>query len=349
MLERLILGASVVLFGAASAFACRFNVRDVGFVDLGSNAYKFYCVVSPDTPPTTVTSIRQIATAAFPDVNTEPEVVELGESIYPAIAAYYKSAGEPETPVGVLVSAAEGDSPLAIPLVKDNDSLDESLWSAMESTFESPLRDQVIENAIGHFGVMLLVEGDDDAENQRVKMIANAIIEGVAGSLDKLEKAIDKPPVLVSLPKSEAAAENVFLWSLGMDPDSERASVAVLYGRGRTIGSVLSGDEITEPKLFKVVATIGLNCECGLDRSWMQGKMIPMKWGAALQSRVAELLGFDAEDPKIKMEMSQILSKSGTGNSYGNSYGSGNGSGNGSGRQRAGEGQNLDTFLANYA
>jgi hypothetical protein len=323
-----------MLLGTISASACRFNVRDVGFVDLGSNPYKFYCVVSPDTAPETVTSIKQIATAAFLDVNIETEIVELGDSIDPAVAAYYKEAGEPQPPIGILVPA-DGDSPLTVPLIVENESLDESLWSAMESTFESPVRDQITEKAIEHFGVILLVEGNDAAENKRSKETANAIIQRIEGSLDQLEKAIDKPPVLVSLTKSDAAAESVFLWSLGIEPSAAGANIAVLYGRGRTIGSVLSGEDISEQKLFQVVATIGLDCECGLDRSWMQGKMLPLKWGSSFQARVAEVLGFDAEDPRIKMEMSQILSKSGTGN--------------GSGRQRPGEGQNLDTFLANYA
>ena len=333
MIRRSILFVTVLSLAAATAEACRFNVRDVGFVDLGSSAYKFYCFVSRETSPTTVTSIKQIATAAFLDVNVEPEVVELGDGLDPAIASYYKDAGEPETPAGVLVST-DGESAISIPLVDRNESLDESLWSAMESTFESPVRDRVIEQAIENFGVILLVEGDDNAENVRAKGFANAVIQRVAGSMDKLEKEIKNPPVLVSLSRAEAVSDKVLLWSLGIDPESVGANVAILYGRGRTIGSVLTGDNISEQELFRIVATIGLDCECGLDRSWMQGKMIPLKWGSTVQTRVAGLLGFDAEDPRIKMEMSQILSKSSKGN--------------GGGRQRAGDGQNLDTFLANY-
>ena len=151
--------------------------------------------------------------------------------------------------------------------------------------------------------------------------------------MNKLEKPIDKPPILMSLSKSEAATDPILLWSLGIEGGAGGASLAVLYGRARTVGGILQGEDISEQKLFQVVATIGLNCECGLDRSWMQGQMIPMKWGASLQTRVAAALGFDAEDPKIKMEMSQILSKSGSGE----------------GRRHAGDGQDLDAFLAGYA
>jgi hypothetical protein len=41
----------------------------------------------------------------------------------------------------------------------------------------------------------------------------------------------------------------------------------------------------------------------------MQGPMMPLKWGSDRQTKIAKQLGFDAEDPMIKMEMSQILSK----------------------------------------
>ncbi|MGK0184854.1 MAG: hypothetical protein ACI9R3_000628 [Verrucomicrobiales bacterium] len=331
MIRRLLIAVGVILLGAASAWACRFNVRDVGFVDLGSNPYTFYCVVSQDTPQATITSIKQIATAAFLNVNIEPKIVELAESTDAALVEHYKKAGEPKMPVGILVSE-DGERQLVVPLFKPDESPDESLWSAMESTFESPVRDQVTEKAIAHYGVILLIEGTDDAENQRAKGYANAVTKRIEGAMDKLEKPIDKPPVVVALSKSEAITDRVFLWSLGIDANAEGASIVVLYGRGRTIGSVLQGKDISEQKIFQVVATIGLNCECGLDRSWMQGKMIPMKWGSSLQTQIAEVLGFDAEDPKIKMEISQILSKAGSGE----------------GRRRAGEGQDLDTFLANY-
>ncbi len=45
----------------------------------------------------------------------------------------------------------------------------------------------------------------------------------------------------------------------------------------------------------------------------MQGAMLPIKWGEDVQQQVAKHLGFDPENPAIKMEMSQILSKGGAG------------------------------------
>jgi hypothetical protein len=64
---------------------------------------------------------------------------------------------------------------------------------------------------------------------------------------------------------------------------------------------------------ISIVNTIGLNCECGLDRKWMQGTMIPQKWDEDVQKQFADQLGFDPESPAIRIEMSQILSKGGKG------------------------------------
>ena len=87
----------------------------------------------------------------------------------------------------------------------------------------------------------------------------------------------------------------------------------MLYGRGRIIGPVLRDAQLEERALTAIVNTIGLNCECGLDRKWMQGTMIPQKWDEDVQKQFADQLGFDPESPAIRIEMSQILSKGGKG------------------------------------
>jgi hypothetical protein len=76
---------------------------------------------------------------------------------------------------------------------------------------------------------------------------------------------------------------------------------------------VLRDARLDERAVTAIVNTIGLNCECGLDRKWMQGTMIPQKWDEDVQKRFANQLGFDPESPAIRIEMSQILAKGGKG------------------------------------
>jgi len=89
--------------------------------------------------------------------------------------------------------------------------------------------------------------------------------------------------------------------------------VVILYGRGRMIGPVLSGERLSQPSVSAILNTIGLNCECGLDRKWMQGVMVPLKWGRDRKQEIAKQLGFNPESPEIRIEMSQILAKGGVG------------------------------------
>ena len=131
--------------------------------------------------------------------------------------------------------------------------------------------------------------------------------------MDKLEKEIREPPVVEIISTKEFDLEKAFLWSMGIIEIAQTPQVVILYGRGRMIGPVLRDERLDERSLKAIVNTIGLNCECGLDRKWMQGAMLPQKWDDDLQKRFADQLGFDPESPAIRLEMSQILAKGGKG------------------------------------
>ena len=92
------------------------------------------------------------------------------------------------------------------------------------------------------------------------------------------------------------------------DDDIIKPHVAVLYGRGRQIGSPFKGEAITESAVFNILSVIGSACECGLERKWVLGAMLPIRWGEKLQSEVVKLLGFNPESPMVKTEISQMLS-----------------------------------------
>jgi hypothetical protein len=161
--------------------------------------------------------------------------------------------------------------------------------------------------------VILIAEGKNAEENQRIRNLANRVVKSISGQMDKLEKEIREPPVVEIISIKDFNSEKVFLWSMGITEIAETPQVAILYGRGRMIGPVLRDEQLDERSLKAIVNTIGLNCECGLDRKWMQGTMVPQKWDEDLQKRFANQLGFDPESPAIRLEMSQILAKGGKG------------------------------------
>jgi hypothetical protein len=157
--------------------------------------------------------------------------------------------------------------------------------------------------------VVLLVDGEDEGANDRAYTEAQKAIERVAGLMSVMPKPVKEPPHLIRIPSKKYLEEKVLLWSLGIDvEDRSKPHVAVLYGRGRRIGPLLRGETIKEKFLFNVLLIIGADCECDLDRAWLQGVMIPLRWDDSVQARAARVLDFDPENPMVKMEVSRIVS-----------------------------------------
>jgi len=61
--------------------------------------------------------------------------------------------------------------------------------------------------------------------------------------------------------------------------------------------------------LQEALAVVGQDCECGLDRVWMQGESFPLSWGRAERTAAYAALGFDPDNPQIKGEISRIISR----------------------------------------
>ena len=298
-----------VLF-ALDALACRFNVRDVGFVDLGSEKYRLFVFVPDATPAAEIESLKSIAYATYLESNVKADVLTAsaaakGEAA-PFLPANLKQAK------AVLVSV-DGKRSLPVLLSVGGKSLSVSAWDGLESVFDSPRRNSVVSKVYEHYGVILIVEGKNADENLRISKMANTVVVSITSKMDRLEKEIREPPVVEVISAKEFAGERAFMWSLGITEIAETPQVAVLYGRGRIIGPVLRDARLDERSLAAIVNTIGLNCECGLDRKWMQGTMIPQKWDEDVRKQFADQLGFDPESPAIRIEMSQILSKGGKG------------------------------------
>jgi hypothetical protein len=290
--------------------ACRFNVRDVGFVDLGSSVYKLFLFVPNETPSADIDSLKSIAFATYLDSNVKAEVLTFGAADEAEIGKFLPKIRDRAQ--AVLVSPDEKRT-VSVEVASKNQPLSASAWDGLESVFDSPRRNAVLSNVYEHYGVVLIVEGENASENTRIRKMAEAVVKSITDKMDRLEKEIREPPVIELITAKEFGGEKAFLWSLGITETYETPQVVVLYGRGRVIGPVLRNERLDERALEAIVNTIGLNCECGLDRKWMQGPMIPLKWDDDVQKRIAQQLGFDPESPVIRLEMSQILSKGGKG------------------------------------
>jgi len=305
---------SLLVCGAHPTSACRFNVREVGFVDLGIQPYYFYWFVSQDTPKDFVSSFKEVSDAAFMGSNIQSVIIDVNQpKDHPAMKFFASAQGTRPAviqagtfPAAVLVSP-DGQS-LLVPIVEPNHPFSQTLSSALDSILSSPKRKEILQQVSKTYGVVLLIEGTDAQENQKAKQAAAAAIEQVRSQMEWLPKPIAHAPVLVVVEHKSLREEKILLWSLGLDAEKiTKPHAAVLYGRARWLGPMFVGEQITEDNLTAILFVVGGDCECGLDQRWLQGTMLPAKWDENLLQLVATTLEFDPEDPMVKMEISWIV------------------------------------------
>ncbi len=293
----------LVLAVAVPAAACRYSVREVGFVDLDEAPYRFL-IYPGNATEDIVSRVKRAAYTAFIDAHV---LISEAEVSNPPVD-YVERHRLTTFPAGVLI-APEGQS---IPVDLSDAALqdDDALLARLHPLVSSPTRVTLKEKVIEPFCTLLLIHGDDEKLNVTTKIRIESAIDELTDNMDKLEKATEVPPQLVELSVADRGNEIPLLWSLGLSPiDLAQPRVAVLFGRARRMGSVLRGDRVSQDSLVEVMTLIGASCECGLDRKWMQGPMLLLDWDNTDQADLAKHLGFDPESPLVKTEISQIIAQ----------------------------------------
>ena len=292
-----------VVGSVSTVLACRYNVRETGFVDFGMNRYQLLGFVSSSVPPQLSSKLRGLAEETLADSCVSFELISTEERPdHPALDSL--KAQEYPLPRFALVS-----------------SLGNTLWlddtafppphvsgEGFVRILSSPVRSQISETLATAFAVVLLIEGKDTLKNNAVQVIVDQAIEILEAELEYFPKPIKKGPAVVGMTLDQAASEQILLWSLGLTKeDLDRPSVAVLYGRGRWIGPLMVGDEVSVGLLTRVLFLVGADCECDLDPRMLRGTAIPIPWDERLQAIVAQDLGFDPNNPLVRMEVGQIM------------------------------------------
>ncbi len=315
----------VSLFGSFcmhSALACRYNVRETGFVDLGGEPYVLCGYVDGNTPADIKTGLRQISDELLAESNIIVWVIDTDrQKDHPAMKHF--DANDAANPSAVLISpdgqilrVAITQPGLPTPTVA-GEPFEKTLRAALSRILSSPKRRELLLKVSGAYGVVLLIEGPDAAQNEKAKQAALAAVEQVKSQMEFLPKPIAHPPELVVMDSNSLAEERILLWSIGLEPkDVNEPHAIIIYGRARWVGPLFKGEQITEDDLGSVLFVIGADCECGFDYRWLQGTMLPAKWDQKTHERAVESLGFDPESPMIKMEIGSIIGRGMGGYAY---------------------------------
>jgi hypothetical protein len=295
-----------ICFQGHPVLACRYNVRETGFIDLGADPYYLYGYVSENTPEEIISGFKQISSTLLVDCNIRFEIININQQKdHPGMKFFYLWQIQ-SFPAAILVSP-DGQS-LIIPIKEDNEPFDKTLRSAIDNIVMSPIRAEIIGKVIETYGVILLVKGKDTRENRKYRETAFYAIAEIKKQMRIMPKSITHPPVLIVIEPESFTREKILLWSLGLDVDEiEKPYAAVFYGRARWIGPLMKAEEISETNLINILSIVGADCECGFDVSWVQGTILPIRWDKKIQAKATESLEFDPENPMVKMEVNHIL------------------------------------------
>jgi len=289
-------------------FGCKYNVRETGFIDLGNSYYSLYFYINGETSEEINSSMKQISHSMLIDSNIEAEMINTDEQEDHSAMEFFHLWEIQSSPAAVLVSP-NGQS-MVVRIEKTGEPLNRTLRSAIDEIISSRKREEIIQKVIETYGVVLLIEGENPQENKQLYHVASQAVNQISRQMKFMPKLIDHPPLVISLGSASFKEERILLWSLGLDPDDIRNThAAVFYGRARWIGPLMKAEEITVDNLISILSIIGVDCECGIDISWVQGTMLPINWDQEIRTEVYQSLEFDPENPMVIMEVSRILKK----------------------------------------
>jgi hypothetical protein len=294
------------IFLVQESRACRFNVRETGFVDLETERYMLVVYIDDQIPDKFVAEIRSLNWDLLNDSNIELELINVNkQQDHPAVE-YVEVLQVTSYPAAVLLSP-DGQS-LVIPLGKPDQAFKQKLRKVFQDILTSSIRADLQKKVSHSYGVVLLIEGSESSENQAARKAIGEAISRVTRNLDLMPKPIKNPPVMTILKNNALNEELLLLWALGLTAASiDKPHAAIFYGKARWLGPLFKDKEITSNNLSEILLVIGADCECGLDKNWLRGTMLPLRWDKKDRAVIAGNLGFDPENPLIRMEIAQIM------------------------------------------
>jgi hypothetical protein len=306
-LKIMIMGFITCLPGMTGTFACRYTVREIGFSDIGSEPYLVYIFTQSDTPEDDYATIQKLSYALFYDANVQLRIVNVDEEKDSMVLQYLEKNSFQSFPAALFVTPQR--EAMVCSLDYPGRSFEESAYLMLESMVSSEIRTALVDQLLRSYCVVLVVHGKNARDNTKAMQDAQVAVREISGSLNQLPKVVNSPPGILMIPQEKINDEKILLISLGIkEKEITEPIIAVIYGRGRIMGPLLRGDQITKGRIFNLLTVVGADCECGLDNSWLLGKMIPLRWDGPIQAEINQMLDFDVENPFVKAEMSQILS-----------------------------------------
>ncbi len=285
----------------STASACKYTIRDIGFVSIHRNPY----AVVIDGP------------------EAHPGLEKLAEPLRALnLRLLFKltGSGQPTRAIddsrSVESWSAEIVSPdglrLKIAVAGTAEELGGAVERKLATEIDAGALASLADHATSTFAQILVIFGSDKNANAEALRVVHDSVAALRRIEPMLPRPIALPVRLITIDHSQRAAESVLLWSLstnGTGVDPKQPTVAVVYGAGRLAGPPAHGSSIVTAEVLAQLALIGESCECESSRDWVHQPTLPIAWRAVHRQQAAESLGFDPESPLVHAEVVRILSR----------------------------------------
>ena len=266
-----------------SSFACRFTIREIGYTRLNIETYLIRLEADTTKNSELVHDFKNLAYAYSINANIN-----------------YQISHTPGKVPEVKCTNSNGD----IILKKEAVALS-TIHSVFKELLYSPLQ-QTMYSQIGNTFAFVVVFNDN---NGQLNGVVDRALEQFKKIAPNLDKKVDEHILKIVIPENRKAEEGIVLRSMGVDINSGKPAVVVIYGRGRLTSVPLTGEKITTHNILNQLVTLGTDCECGIDLSPLLQRAIPFNWDDRMGQDVTDMLGIDVGNPMILTEMGRILSK----------------------------------------
>ena len=275
---------------------CKYSVRDVAFVNIENSNWRLLIQEPADLDESEKKSCDTEIEGFLEQVNLTHQWVKPGSDFF--------RASEPV-----------GEGKFQVGLVDSNDNMimservdSSSLQQSLQQIINSPKRDEILEKTVSSLCVYVLVESGDRRQDKIAHNLVTEAIAETTAQLWSLEKPTQDGPALVTIGYSDRESESWLIKMLGIEA-SDKPLVCLVYGQGRRMGDILTGDTLQKKNLVWMAGVCGRDCECSLDRDWLYGHQFVHRWDKTKERAVEEVLGFDPRSALVVAEVAQILRK----------------------------------------
>ena len=284
----IILAVLLMLMASTVALACRYTVRDIGFVRLSEPRIELV-LFGGGHPASVLEALESELPIRVTRVDPDHQPDHVGLPL----------AGE--NGVSAVLRDERGRLlPVADPLVVGRTRLARML----------------AEDAAETFAHVLVLEGPDPESNSVAEAEVARLDDGLRAIEEHLPRPLGHPLKVMTLTPADQELDRVLLWSLGIDLPLEDTTTLITYGRAKRAGAPVTfsienrADAARE--LLAQLALVGESCECDTTRAWTEEPEGLVPWTRATHSVASSSLGFDSESPMVRAEVSRILFRGGT-------------------------------------